>query len=55
MTDAPMYVSTMLQKAKIEVSENGTKAAAVTAATMMMSMYQPDEPRHVVFHARSST
>ena len=27
MTDAPMYVSTMLQKAKIEVSENGTKAA----------------------------
>ncbi|MGO5241186.1 serpin family protein [Hallella faecis] len=51
MTDAPMYVSTMLQKAKIEVSEKGTKAAAVTAAIMTMSMYQPDEPRHVVFHA----
>lgn len=51
MTDAPMYVSSMLQKAKIEVSEKGTKAAAVTAAIMTMSMYQPDEPRHVVFHA----
>ena len=40
----------MLQKAKIEVSEEGTKAAAVTAATAMMTSLQP-EPRRVVFHA----
>lgn len=46
------YVSQMLQKAKIEVTEEGTKAAAVTAAVMLMAVYQPDEPRHVVFHAK---
>ncbi len=51
MTDASMFVSTMLQKAKIEVNEEGTKAAAVTAAIMTMSMLQPEEPRHVTFHA----
>lgn len=51
MTDASMFVSTMLQKAKIEVSEEGTKAAAVTAAIMTMSVLQPEEPRHVTFHA----
>lgn len=51
MTDYAMFVSTMLQKAKIEVSEEGTKAAAVTAAIMTMSALQPEEPRHVTFHA----
>ena len=51
MTDASMFVSTMLQKAKIEVSEEGTKAAAVTAAIMTMSALRPEEPRHVTFHA----
>lgn len=51
MTNASMFVSTMLQKAKIEVNERGTKAAAVTAAIMTMSMLQPEEPRHVAFHA----
>lgn len=45
------YVSKMLQKAKIEVSEEGTKAAAVTAAVMTMSAFHPEEPRHVEFHA----
>ena len=50
MTDAAMSVSKMLQKAKIEVSEEGTKAAAVTAAIMTMSL-QPDEPQKVTFHA----
>lgn len=44
------YVSKMLQKAKIEVSEQGTKAAAVTAAIMLMSA-APMELRHVEFHA----
>ena len=50
MSDVPMFVSAMLQKAKIEVSEKGTKAAAVTAAIMTMSV-RPEEPRHVSFHA----
>lgn len=45
------YVSKMLQKTKIEVSEEGTKAAAVTAAIMTMSAFHPEEPRHVEFHA----
>lgn len=44
------YISQMLQKAKIEVSEEGTKAAAVTAAVMLTSM-APMELRHVEFHA----
>ena len=48
--DGSLSISKMLQKAKIEVSEEGTKAAAVTAAIMTMSALQP-EPRHVVFHA----
>mgnify|MGYP002774412783 CR=1 FL=1 len=44
-------VSKMLQKAKIEVSEEGTKASAVTAAIMCMSLMQPEAKRSVVFHA----
>lgn len=51
MTDYAMFVSAMLQKAKIEVNEKGTKAAAVTSAIMTMSALPPEEPRHVVFHA----
>ncbi len=50
MTAAPMHISNMLQKAKIEVNEKGTKAAAVTAAIMTMSL-APEEPQHVEFHA----
>lgn len=44
------FVSKMLQKAKIEVSEEGTKAAAVTAAIMTMSALT-EPPLHVNFHA----
>ena len=44
------YVSKMLQKAKIEVSERGTKAAAVTAAVMLTSL-GPNEMKRVEFHA----
>lgn len=44
------FVSKMLQKAKIEVSEQGTKAAAVTAAIMLTSA-APMPLRHVNFHA----
>ncbi|MDD7099178.1 MAG: serpin family protein [Paraprevotella sp.] len=47
------YVSKMFQKAKIEVSEEGTKAAAVTTAIMMMSAVRPEKMRNVVFHADS--
>ncbi len=50
MADGNMFVSKMLQKARIEVSEEGTKAAAVTAAIMTMSALAP-EPRTVEFHA----
>ncbi len=51
MSDTPLYVSTMFQKAKIEVSEEGTKAAAVTAGIMAMASLHHDEPRRVTFHA----
>ena len=50
LADGNMFVSKMFQKAKIEVSEEGTKAAAATAAIMTMSAYEP-EPRQVEFHA----
>ena len=46
-----LFVSKMFQKAKIEVSEEGTKAAAVTAAIMVMSALPSDTRREVVFHA----
>ncbi len=50
MADKDVFVSRMFQKAKIEVSEEGTKAAAVTAAIMTMTALAP-EPREVEFHA----
>lgn len=49
--DGHLFVSKMLQKAKIEVSEEGTKAAAVTAGMIMMTSLNPVEPRRVEFHA----
>lgn len=52
MADAGLFVSAMLQKAKIEVSEEGTKAAAVTAAIMTMSALPHEQPRHVKFYAK---
>ena len=51
ISSTPMFVSAMLQKAKIEVSETGTKAAAVTAGIMLMSALPDKEPRHVQFYA----
>lgn len=51
MSDASIFISKMLQKAKIEVSEEGTKAAAITAGMVAMTALNPDEPRHVKFHA----
>ncbi len=49
--DGRFHVSKLLQKARIEINEKGTKAAAVTAAIMTMSAYSPEEPKHVKFHA----
>lgn len=51
MTRQSLFVSTMLQKARIEVAEEGTKAAAVTVARMVATSLMPTEPRKVVFHA----
>ena len=49
MSNASLYVSKMLQKAKIEVNEDGAKAAAVTIAGYTYTSYIPT-PR-VDFHA----
>lgn len=51
MADGHMFVSQMLQKAKIEVTESGTKAAAVTMGTIMMTSVNMQPVRHVSFHA----
>ena len=51
LASGQFFVSKMLQKAKIEVSEEGTKAAAVTAAIVTMSAFNPEEPKRVNFHA----
>lgn len=45
-----LSISKMLQKAKIEVSEEGTKTSAVTMAMVAMTALRP-EPRKVEFHA----
>ena len=45
-----LSISKMLQKAKIEVSEEGTKASAVTMAMVAMTALRP-EPRKVEVHA----
>ena len=51
MADAGVFVSAMLQKAKIEISEEGTKAAAVTAGVIALTALH-EQPRHVKFHAK---
>ena len=50
MADGSFFVSKMLQKAKIEVGEEGTKAAAVTAAVVMRASAMQEEPRTADFH-----
>lgn len=51
MSEVPMYISEIFQKARIQVDESGTKAAASTVIAMpMMGMpYSEDGP--VVMHA----
>lgn len=42
MSDWPLFVSQVIQKVVIEVNEEGTVAAAVTAAVMTRSMMMPE-------------
>lgn len=51
IANSAVYLSSMFQKAKIDVSEEGTKAAAVTMGMVSMTALNPEEPRHVNFHA----
>ena len=49
MSVAKAFVSTVLQKAKIEVDEEGSKAAAVTAVETGETALPPSKP--ILFHA----
>ncbi len=49
-----LSISKMLQKAKIEVSEEGTKASAVTMAMVAMARLCAMSQRKVKFHANTS-
>lgn len=49
MTDANIHVSEMQQKARIEVSEDGTRAAAVTFESMCLSKLSSNYQK--IFHA----
>lgn len=51
MATGQMCISKMLQKAKIEVEEEGTRAAAVTVGVMIGASLRSHEPRRVEFHA----
>lgn len=46
-----LYVSMMKQKAKIEINEEGTKAAAVTVVEMSEKSAMPSHREYVEFHA----
>ncbi len=47
----PVYVSEMKQKAKIQVNETGTKAAAVTEQSFLVGAARPPQYRNSTFHA----
>lgn len=49
--DEELWVTSMIQKAKIEVNEKGTKAAAVTAVRMYLKSMSGNSPRSMEFHA----
>ena len=48
--DGPLYISSVLQKVRVDVDEEGTEAAAVTEAVMAEKMSLPvDEPIELTF------
>ena len=49
--DEELWVTMMMQKAKIEVNEKGTKAAAVTTSKMYTRSVMGSGPKSVEFHA----
>ena len=51
MSDLPVYIAMMRQKAKIKVNEEGSEAAAVTVAGMDLSTVGPQEYPKATFHA----
>ena len=51
MSDRSLYVSMMKQKAKIEVNEDGAKAAAVTVAMIDPTSPGPQHYEKAEFHA----
>lgn len=48
--NVPTYIDMMKQVARIKLDEEGTEAAAVTVAEMVVTAL-PSEPQHVNFHA----
>ena len=51
MVDAQLFISQIFQKARIEVTENSTKAAAVTVIGLETTAGPFEEPQVVTFHA----
>ena len=51
MCDANVFISMMLQKARIKVNESGSEAAAVTVAVMEKTMAVREPEPIVMFHA----
>ncbi|MBP5758364.1 MAG: serpin family protein [Bacteroidales bacterium] len=51
MCNGPVYISNMLQKARIKVDETGSEAAAVTVAEVCLEMCIEEPEPPVIFHA----
>lgn len=47
ISDMELYVSQIIQKTRIELDENGTKAAAATMISMDNKAFMPNEPKSV--------